>query len=209
MTTIERALHVLIHDVRTPLGVAQGYLRLLREDRLQTPAEKLRAIAQAQEALDHVARLCNDAAALADREPMAATRRVLVPCDRFIGRVRERLEREPVTVDPADAPPVGAVAVPGDADHLADAVTRVLLASPLGKAVRTHSVAFGASADELWFVSGRHHATLSGGELDCWRGPGFTLPLACLAIASAGGRVWAAGPDHAGTGVAFPLEVAR
>lgn len=209
MTTIERALHVLIHDVRTPLGVAQGYLRLLREDRLQTPAEKLRAIAQAQEALDHVARLCNDAATLADRESGAAARRVLVPCDRFVGRVRERLEREPVTVDPADAPPVGAVAVPGDADQLADAVTRVLLASPLDKAVRTRSIAFGASADELWFVSGRHHATLSGTELDCWRGPGFTLPLACLAIASAGGRVWAAGPDHAGTGVAFPLEVAR
>lgn len=209
MTTIERALHVLIHDVRTPLGVAQGYLRMLREDRLRTPEERLRAIAQAQQALDHVARLCNDAATLADGESTAAGRRVLVPCDRFVERVRERLEREPVMLGSADAPPAGAVAVPGDADLLAEAVTRVLLASPPDKVGRARSVAFGASADELWFVSGRDPAVLSGAALDCWRGPGFSLPLACLAITGAGGRVWAAGPDHAGTGVAFPLEVAQ
>jgi len=64
VTTIERALHVLIHDVRTPLGVAQGYLRMLREDRLGSPEERLRAITQAQQALDHVARLCPEAATL-------------------------------------------------------------------------------------------------------------------------------------------------
>jgi hypothetical protein len=34
MTETERVLQVLIHDVRTPIGVAQGYVRLLREQRL-------------------------------------------------------------------------------------------------------------------------------------------------------------------------------
>ena len=164
MTTIERALHVLIHDVRTPLGVAQGYLRMLREDRLGSPEERLRAIAQAQQALDHVARLCTDAATLADGESAAAARRVLMPCNRFVERVRERLEREPVTLGSAELPSAGAVAVPGDADRLADAVTRVLLASPPDKVGRARSVAVGASASELWFVSGRDPAALSGAD---------------------------------------------
>jgi signal transduction histidine kinase len=210
VTTVERALHVLIHDVRTPVGVAQGYLRMLLEDRLPTPEARVRAIAQAQQALDDVSRLCHDAAALADGESAETSRRVLVPCARFVGRVRERLEREPVVVSSADGGPheAMAVAVPGDAEGLADAVTRVLLASA-GRPGQARAVAIGVTAEELWFTSGRDQQTLSGAALDCWRGRGFSLPLACRMIAGAGGRVWAAGPDHTGTGVAFPLEVAE
>jgi light-regulated signal transduction histidine kinase (bacteriophytochrome) len=199
-------LHVLIHDIRTPVGVAQGYLRLLREDRLTTPDERLRAITQAQQALERVARLCTDAAALADT-PLRATT-VTMPCERFIGRVRQRLEREPVELAPASLAAGAALAVPADSDALADAVTRVLLASPPDRADRRRSVTIGATDTELWFTSGATPQPLSGEALDPWTGPGFALPLACRAIADAGGRVWA-GRDPVGTGVALPLEVTR
>lgn len=206
MTIDERALHVLIHDLRSPIGVAQGYLRMLREDRLPTPEARLRAITQAQQALDQVARLCDDAAAVADSGP-AEARRVLVPCERLVGSVRARLEREPVAVDAAHGL-AGHVAVAGDADALADAVARVLLATPVHAADRRRCVTIGASADEVWFTSGGAPDAGAGAEFDCWRGGGFALPLACRTIAGAGGRVWSAS-GQIGAGVAFPVEVMR
>src|SRR5436190_10059613 len=69
MTDAERALEVLIHDVRTPVGVAQGYLRLLQDQRLQTPEDRERAMARAMEALGKIARLCDEASAFAHESP--------------------------------------------------------------------------------------------------------------------------------------------
>ena len=206
MSTVERTLQVLIHDIRTPVGVAQGYLRLLREDRLANPDDRVRAIAQAQEALDRVSQLCSDAASLADEGTPPAT--VSVPCERFVGRVRQRLEREPVELAAATLAADAMLAVPADSDALADAVTRVLMTSSGRRAASPRAVAIGATATELWFTSGDAALPLSGETLDPWIEPGFALPLACRAIAEAGGRVWS-GRDQTGTGVALPLEVTR
>lgn len=204
MSPIERTLQVLIHDIRTPVGVAQGYLRLLREDRLPTPDDRQRAITQAQQALDRVSQLCSDAAALADDTAAAVS--VTVPCEGFVGRVRQRLEREPVDVTPAAIAAGAMLSVPANSDVLADAVSRVLLTAARPAARR--AVAIGATATELWFTSGAAPLPLTGDTLDPWTQPGFALPLACRAIADAGGRVWS-GREPAGVGVALPLEVTR
>ena len=134
LNTVERALHVLIHDIRTPVGVAQGYLRLIREDRLTAADERTKAIDQAQKALDLVSRLCHDAAALVEQPPEVNP--VAVPADRFAGQVRERLQREPVDLAQEAASRPGSVAVPGDADRLADAVVKVLLSIDRDRAGR-------------------------------------------------------------------------
>lgn len=207
MSTVERTLQVLIHDIRTPVGVAQGYLRLLREDRLPSPDDRQRAITQAQQALDRVSQLCSDAAALADDTSMATATAVTVPCAGFVGRVRQRLEREPIDLTPATIAAGAMLSVPADSDALADAVTRVLLASPR-RDVRRRTVAIGATATELWFTSGSAPLPLAGDTLDPWTQCGFALPLACRVIAGAGGRVWS-GREPAGVGVALPLEVIR
>jgi hypothetical protein len=204
VTTNDRALHVLIHDIRTPVGVAQGYLRLLKEQRLVTPEDRDRALAKAQEALDRVAQLCADAAALVGDTPLSAP--VVVSSERLVGQIVDRLGREPVEVVRRDGA-AGTIAAPVDAERLADAVTKVLLAA--GGGGQTRSVAIGTSGNELWFTSGAGHDGLAGDALDPWKGPGFTLPLACQAIATAGGRVWAAPGGGRGTGVALPLEVTR
>jgi K+-sensing histidine kinase KdpD len=206
VSTVERTLQVLIHDIRTPVGVAQGYLRLLREDRLATPDDRARAIAQAQAALDRVSQLCSDAASLANGD--AAPTTVSIPCERFVGRVRQRLEREPVELAAATLAAGARLAVPADSDALAEAVTRVLLTSAGGRASSPRAVAIGATETELWFTSGDAPLSLTGATLDPWTEPGFALPLACRAIADAGGRVWS-GSDRPGTGVALPLEVTR
>lgn len=208
MTTIERALHVLIHDVRTPLGVAQGYLRLLNDGRLTAPDATARAITQAQQALDRISRLCDEAATLADRLGPRSVRQVVVPCHHFVDRVLHQLTREAVTVEPPAAVVDGSsLAVTADTDELVAAVTRVLLAPAASG--RSRPVAIGANAAELWFTSGMDEPALSGDELDCWRGGGFALPLACQTITGAGGRVWAAGRTGHGAGVALPIGGVR
>jgi hypothetical protein len=141
---------------------------------------------------------------LADDSTAAAT--VTVPCEGFVGRVRQRLEREPVDLTPAAIAAGAMLSVPANSDALADAVTRVLLTAP--RQADRRAVAFGATATELWFTSGAAALPLTGDTLDQWTQPGFALPLACRAIADAGGRVWS-GREPAGVGVALPLEVTR
>jgi light-regulated signal transduction histidine kinase (bacteriophytochrome) len=206
VTTNERALHVLIHDIRTPVGVAQGYLRLLKEHRLSSPEEQDRALAQAQQALDRLARLCADAAALVDHTPLGAP--LAVPSARLVGQVVDRLGREPVDVVTDAGAAQGVITAPVDADRLADAVANVLLAAPADRG-RPRPVAIGTTGGELWFTCGTGVDGLKGDALDPWKGAGFALPLACQAIATAGGRVWAAAGGGRGTGVALPLEVSR
>ena len=81
-----------------------------------------------------MSRLCHDAAALVEQPPEVTP--VAVPADRFVGRVRERLQREPVDLAQEAAARAGSVAVPGDADRLADAVVKVLLSIDRDRAGR-------------------------------------------------------------------------
>jgi K+-sensing histidine kinase KdpD len=58
---IEKILGRLIHDLRTPLGVAMGYVRLIKDDRLASAEERDRALANTIEALGRIWRLCEEA----------------------------------------------------------------------------------------------------------------------------------------------------
>lgn len=63
---IGKLLHVLAHEIRTPSGIAQGYLRMLLEDRLTDPAERRRALEQVQKALARVSELTQESSQLAN-----------------------------------------------------------------------------------------------------------------------------------------------
>lgn len=62
MDEIEKILSRLIHDLRSPLGVAVGYLRLIKADQLAAD-ERERALTNTIEALGRMWRLCEDAEA--------------------------------------------------------------------------------------------------------------------------------------------------
>lgn len=64
----------LLHDVRTPLGVAYGYLRMIRDQRFADPALKGKALAGVSQALAQVTRLCDVAAGRAPSGIDAAPR---------------------------------------------------------------------------------------------------------------------------------------
>lgn len=55
-----QVLNTLAHEIRTPLAVSQGYLKLYVDGRLATPDDQRRALQQTREALDVIAVLCTD-----------------------------------------------------------------------------------------------------------------------------------------------------
>jgi signal transduction histidine kinase len=59
-------LHVLAHELRTPVGIAHGYVRLLLEDRLAAESDRRRALEQLQKALGRLTDLSQDTSALAN-----------------------------------------------------------------------------------------------------------------------------------------------
>jgi signal transduction histidine kinase len=77
-------LHVLAHELRTPVGIAHGYVRLLLEDRLQSEIDRRRALEQLQKALSRLTDLSHEASALAnwyerdESPPIAVDTRVLL-----------------------------------------------------------------------------------------------------------------------------------
>jgi signal transduction histidine kinase len=197
MTDAERVLNLLIHDLRTPLGVAHGYLRLIREQRLTTPDDRDRALVSTQQALGRISRLCEDASGfLAEPAGVAPVRASIAL---LVERVAAQLSGHGVATTTTAVAGPATMVVGAGVDRLADAVTTVLRAmtrnAPGGVRVET-------SGAELRFIAG---ADGSPGPFDPWRGNGLAVPLACRLIASVGGRVG----DAAGApAIAFPVEMA-
>jgi len=197
MTEAERVLNLLIHDVRTPLGVAHGYLRLIREQRLTTPDDRDRALASTQQALGRISRLCEEASGfLAEPTGAAPVRASIAP---LLERVAAQLGEHGVTITRPDIAGTLTMTVGAGVDRLAEAVSTVLRAmarnAPDGVRVEI-------SDAELRFITA---AESRGGQFDPWRGHGLAVPLACRLIASIGGRVG----DAAGApAIAFPVEMA-
>jgi hypothetical protein len=55
---LAQVLNTLAHEIRTPLAVSQGYLKLYVDGRLTTPEDQQRALQQTREALGVIAGLC-------------------------------------------------------------------------------------------------------------------------------------------------------
>jgi signal transduction histidine kinase len=207
MTEAERVLAVLIHDVRTPLGVAHGYLRLVRTDKLPSLEDRDRALAGTQDALAKISRLCQEAGGfLEDPRPGAAR----APARQLADRVVAVLAQRGVTVSDLELP-AGSVTVGTSVDRAAEAIATVLLV----RAGRTPGVviridgtptalrfACGPAADG---VAG---PTLDGDErpFDPWQpSQGLGVALAHRLVTALGGRVWTAGSGLA-LALAMPME---
>lgn len=63
--TLARVLNTVAHEIRTPLAVSQGYVRLFLEGRLPAPDEQRSAFERVREALGVISKLCSDIGGLA------------------------------------------------------------------------------------------------------------------------------------------------
>jgi hypothetical protein len=57
---LAQVLNTVAHEIRTPLAVSQGYLKLYLDGRLTTPDDQQRAFKQTRDALGVIATLCVD-----------------------------------------------------------------------------------------------------------------------------------------------------
>jgi hypothetical protein len=207
MTDAERVLAVLIHDVRTPLGVAHGYLRLVRTDKLPSPEDRDRALAGTQDALAKISRLCQDAGGfLEDPRPGAVRARARQLADRVAAVLAER----GVAVTDLE-PPDGSVNVGTSVDRAAEAIATVLslragrtpgMVARIDGTTAALRFACGPATD------GALRAALDGDErpFDPWHPTqGLGVALAHRLITALGGQVWTSGNGLA-LALAMPME---
>ena len=209
---IVKAINVLIHDLRAPLSVAQGYLRLLQQNRLEAEADRQRAITQSIEALGRITRLCSDAAAFV-AEPTATDATVVkIRASEMVERVTEACtaRSSPLTIDTGTG--LSGTVQSTNLDGLVQSLAIVLCAvrrSALKEPVR---VSLHEEEKEARFLLGcdDDRAALVSGPpetFDPWRGGhGIALPLACRTIAEAGGRIWTIADGRGAVGIALPEE---
>ena len=208
-----KALNLLIHDLRAPLGVAHGYLRLLKEHRLSSADEQDRALTQAIESLGRVSRLCSDASAyLSTVESPALPAEIVVPASDLAERIGGAVQAIGLAWITGTVP-AGSIKVTR-ADIVASAVATILASSRRAAGTAPDSTAT-TDADERQFyvlvgTDPQRAALLSGSrqQVDAWRGGhGIALPLACRQIEQVAGSVWTTEAARPGIGIALPLEV--
>jgi hypothetical protein len=209
---IAKALNLLIHDLRAPLSVAQGYLRLLQQNRLEAEADRQRAMTQSMEALGRITRLCEEAAAFV-AEPASTSGPILtLRTAELVGQVTDACAARcsPLTfVVPSD---LSGTMGSAHLDRLVQSVAVVLCA--VRRSTRTEPVCVSVleAGKEAWFLLGcddDRAALVSGSPetFDPWRGGhGIALPLACRTITEAGGRIWTVADGRGAVGIALPEE---
>lgn len=203
MTDAERVLHVLLHDLRTPIGVAQGYLRMIQDGRMTSAEDSSRAITKAINALAQTARLCQSAGDYLDATT-ESIRSAEIAAAAFVDQVKLSAGTQSISTSTGRIPAKSWLALAGDAARLADAI--VLTLSTAGG--KRGSIQAEADGRELRFVAtdsigSPQSPTPSLVPLDGWS-YGLPVAVACRRIAWSSGRIL---KFEAGNGliVTFPL----
>lgn len=207
---IEKVLSLLIHDIRTPLGVAMGYARLLKDARLGTPEERDRALIRTITALGSIWRLCEDADGFL--APHFRSSPGVVRATALVDRVSMRIGPSRVQCATGETDSHLFLRTTAGVDLLADAIETA--AAKLGRLRDNERVVLkmDASPDELRVVAddlGRAAGTSEPAmaPVDPWQsGQGLGLPLACRVIGCASGRVLVSTDPPGRVLITFPLE---
>ena len=201
----------LVHDLRTPMGVAVGYLRLLRDHQLPGADDQQRALTQTVEALSAMSRLCQEASSFAAAVTAGAENIESVSAAVFTAELSDYLP-SPLAIADADGNLSGSVrARRGGATARAVAA---LLGVPMitGGATPSTDIIVRVAAAHLHFLIGapeQREAMLLGQRqvFDPWRaGPGLAVPLACLEVSQVSGEVFSHAAGSAAVAVRLPLE---
>jgi signal transduction histidine kinase len=95
LPNLAQVLNTLAHEIRTPLAVSQGYLKLLLDGRLTNADDQRRAFQQTRDALGALATLCQDmvrVSALSESPAPALVERIAAGL--WLARLREERDLE-------------------------------------------------------------------------------------------------------------------
>lgn len=200
----DRVLDALLHDLRSPLGAATGYLRLIREKRITPGPDLDRAIEQTQAALRNISALCARAETL---RLQPSSRAVSEPLSRACEEIVRRLDGQMIHVECDDLPASAVIMLMTDWADLCPAMTAMLALvarpRPNGPAGSVRVSTMPTHVRLAVQLAPRQDA-LKRSAFDPWAYPGMVVALGCRAIERAGGR-WEAPPDEAVLRVEFPL----
>lgn len=214
---ISDVLHVLAHELRTPTGIAQGYLRMLAENRLTDPADRAKALDQARQALGRVSEITYESSRLAawlEQSHEAAGDRI--DARALVERVIADASREIAVTSRFDTSALGAIRTP-DAQALSNALVtlarataRELRNEPCTVAARVHN---GAAIDVLIGLDD-HLAALGAGPTAPGAGPlalergglGLSLVLAVAVLDTHGATAWTMNGSRGTVGIRIPIE---
>jgi signal transduction histidine kinase len=214
---ISSVLHVLAHELRTPAGIAQGYLRMLLDEKLTEAADKRRALEQTQKALARVSELTAESSRLARwLEEQHASAPASLDLQVLIARVVSEAGVEPPLRAKVDVPPGLAIATPDDEALAAAIVSMVRVTAREMKnqvcaievrlnADRTMDVLIGNEQQLEALASGPDASDASPLALDRG-GVGLSMLMAAAILETHGGRHWTIGGLRTTVGIRLPFQ---
>lgn len=152
---IERLMQLLMHDLRSPLGVAQGYVSLLNGQALSAE-DRLRALRGVTDAIARISALVDDVSTLLAPEQLEG-RQGFVDATLLCERVSAEAGRRGMHVASRQACDGAKVRVGTSVDLLSEAITIVLSPPDRGRQAANGPITLGISRDEkeLGFRVGR------------------------------------------------------
>jgi hypothetical protein len=190
MAELDRVLDVLLHDLRSPLSVASGYLRLLRMERLDTFEARDKAWTHTATALTRMAHLCDEAVGFL---PSAGGVRRPVAVSSLVARVKHLCHEggmsfEDATGVAADGPVLHS---PADVDQLSHAVSVLAHLQQAPDRPARVRAALHPDRRELTFVIplASPPEAAEDAPFDPWQTPGLSAALAGHVISLASGHV--------------------
>jgi hypothetical protein len=212
---IGNVLHVLAHELRTPVGIAHGYVRLLLEDRLGAEADRRRALEQLQKALGRLSDLSHETSALANWFERAEAPAIAVDARELLDSVMTTSFEVPIAAD-ISAVAEGTRVATADREELERALAALVRST--ARELRGAACAVTASTHEgqLEMLSGRSSdlATLAAGPtaadaspIDLGRGGlGLALVHASAVLDANGATSWSCNGSRQQVGVRLPLH---
>lgn len=213
---ISDVLHVLAHELRTPAGIAQGYLRMLLEDRLPDAEERRRALEAAQKAVARVTELTNESSQLAGWMERSGGPPQAIDARMLIDKVMDDTRMDPPPALRSEIPSGAAAVSAIDARALVDAVAALVRAT--ARELRNKSCTIAARVDgrmmEVLIGSEEQFAALAAAPaarnaspLALERGGvGLSLVIAAAVLDSHGAAPWTVNGWRTTVGIRLPIH---
>jgi signal transduction histidine kinase len=212
---INDILHVLAHELRTPVGIAHGYVRLLLEERLHQETDRRKALEQMQKALGRLTDLSHESTALAAWYEQEHTEAHAVPARALLERVAQAEYEWPVTVDVSKVPEDCRVRTP-DGDSLSRALSGVVRATARELRGTTCDVTARVVDGRMEILTGPEDllGALATGPLAPKAGPvalergglGLALVHAAIVLDAHGAERWTMNGSRQTLGLRLPLD---
>ena len=212
---INDILHVLAHELRTPVGIAHGYVRLLLEERLHQETDRRRALEQMQKALGRLTDLSHESTALAAWYEQEHTEARAVRARAVLQPVAEADYEWPVTVDLSNVPEECLVRTVDDASlaraliGMVRATARELRGTTCDVTARVvdHSVEILTGPEELLGALGTGPRAPEAGPVALERGGlGLALVHAAIVLDAHGAERWTMNGSRQILGLRLPLD---